>query len=164
MPPKKYRLETVLTIRAAAKTEAARQVAARLEKLARDEKELNRRQSDLQACFERQNSAQAALREDLTKVSPNKKILAHKNYLRDLKNQEDELQAAVEQQKQTVARAEREVEAARTLLIEAAREMKAIEVHKESWQSAESAAASRREQKLSDEIGSILHGLRRKAE
>lgn len=162
MSPKKYRLETVLTIRAAAKTEAARQVAARLESLARAEAELNRRQLNLQACFERQNRAQAALNEDLTKVSPNKKILAHKNYLRDLKTLEAELQAAVEEQKRTVARAEADVEAAREKLSEAARELKAIEVHKTNWQSAENTARRRREQKLSDEIGSILHGLRGK--
>jgi len=163
MALKKYRLETVLIIRAAAKTEAARQIAMRYEKLARAEEELNRRQMSLQDCFERQNWAQTALHEDLTTVSQAKKILAHKNYLRDLRSLEAELQTAVEQQKQTVAKAEAEVEAAREKLIEAARELKAIETHKMKWQSAENAAAGHREQKLSDEIGSILHGIREKS-
>lgn len=163
MALKKYRLETVLTIRAAAKTEAARQIALRYEKLTRAEEELNRRQMSLQACFECQNRAQAALREDLTIVSQARKILAHKNYLRDLRNLEAELQTAVEQQKKAVVKAEVEVEAARGKLIEAARELKAIETHKTNWQTAESAAAGRREQKLSDEIGSILHGIRGKS-
>lgn len=163
MALKKYRLETVLTIRAAAKTEAARQIALRYEKLTRAEEELNRRQMSLQACFECQNRAQAALREDLTIVSQARKILAHKNYLRDLRNLEAELQTAVEQQKKAVVKAEVEVEAARGKLIEAARELKAIETHKANWQTAESAAAGRREQKLSDEIGSILHGIRGKS-
>lgn len=163
MPPKKYRLETVLEIRARAKTETARQLALKYEKLAAAEAELNRRQLDLQACFERQNQAQTAMQGDLTKGSQAKKILAHKNYLRDLRNLEAELQTAVDGQKQEVARAEAEVEAAREKLVEAARELKAIEVHKTNWQSAESTATARREQKLSDEIGSILHGLREKS-
>lgn len=163
MQPKKYRLETVLQIRARAKDEAARQVALRYERLAQAEEELNRRQLNLQICYERQNAAQAAMLEDLTKASQAKKILAHKNYLRDLRNLETELLAAVEQQKQTVAKAEAEVDSAREKLVEAARELKAIEVHKTNWQAAESAAHTRREQKLSDEIGSILHRLRGKS-
>lgn len=162
MPPKKYRLETVLTIRAAAKTEAGRQLAAQLEKLARAEEELNRRQLELQTCRERQNQAQAALREDLTRISRAVKILSHKNYLNDLRALEDELAAAVEQQRQTVAHAAAEVEAARAKLVEAARELKAIEIHKTTWQNAESLTIRRREQKFSDEIGSILHGRRPK--
>lgn len=162
MPPKKYRLETVLEIRASAKDQAARQVALMYERLAQAEEELNRRQLNLQNCYERQNRAQTAMLEDLNKASQAKNILAHKNYLRDLRNLEAELQAAVEAQKQAVAKAEAEVESAREKLIEAARELKAIEVHKTNWQNAESAAGRRREQKLSDEIGSILHGLRGK--
>lgn len=163
MPTKKYRLETVLTIRAAAKDEAARQVALKYEKLATAEAELNRRQLDLRNCYERQNQAQAAMLKDLARVSQAQNILAHKNYLRDLRNLEAELLSAIEQQKQTVARAEAEVEAAREKLVEATRQLKAIEIHKTNWQLAEKGARRRREQKLSDEIGSILHGLREKS-
>lgn len=163
MPAKKYRLETVLQIRSRAKDEAARQVALRYERLAQAEAELNRRQLNLQICYERQSQAQTTMLEDLTKVSQAKNILAHKNFLRDLRNLETELLAAVEEQKQAVAKAEAEVETAREKLLEAARELKAIEVHKTNWQTAESAVSRRREQKLSDEIGSILHGLRGKS-
>lgn len=150
-------------MRARAKDEAARQVALQLGRLAQAEEELNRRQLNLQICYERQSQAQTAMLEDLTKVSQAKNILAHKNFLRDLRSLETELLAAVEEQKQAVAKAEADVEAARGKLLEAARELKAIEVHKASWQTAEKAVSRRREQKLSDEIGSILHGLRGKS-
>lgn len=163
MPPKKYRLETVLSIRRRAKEEAARQIAEKYEKLAQAEAELNRRQLALQACYERQNKAQTTMLADLNKVSPAKNLAAHKNYLRDLRTLEDELKTAVEDQKKAVARAEAEVEAAREKLVEAARQLKAIEVHKMNWQTTECIVQTRREQKISDEIGAILHNRREKS-
>lgn len=161
MKAKKYRLETVLDIRNRAKEEAARQVALRFQQLEKAEEELMRRRRNLQNCYEKQNQAQTKMAEDLSKGLQAQSILAHQNYLNDLRKQEIELQKEVDKQIQTVANAEKEVEKARERLIEAARELKAIEVHKENWQSVERIAENRREQKISDEIGSILHGRRK---
>lgn len=161
MKAKKYRLETVLDIRNRAKEEAARQVALRFQQLEKAEEELMRRRRNLQNCYEKQNQAQTKMAEDLSKGIQAQSILAHQNYLNDLRKQEIELQKEVDKQIQTVANAEKEVEKAREKLIEAARELKAIEVHKENWQSVERIAENRREQKISDEIGSILHGRRK---
>lgn len=161
MKAKKYRLETVLDIRNRAKEEAARQVALRFQQLEKAEEELMRRRRNLQNCYEKQNQAQTKMAEDLSKGLQAQSILAHQNYLNDLRKQEIELQKEVDKQIQTVANAEKEVEKAREKLIEAARELKAIEVHKENWQSVERIAENRREQKISDEIGSILHGRRK---
>lgn len=163
MKAKKYRLETVLDIRNRAKDEAARQVALRFQQLEKAEQELARRRMNLQNCYEKQNQAQAKMSEDLSKGLQAQSILAHQNYLNDLRKQEIELQAEVEKQIQTVANAEKEVEKAREKLVEAARELKAIEVHKENWKISERTEENRREQKISDEIGSILHGRRKKS-
>lgn len=157
----KYRLETVLEIRCRAKDEAARQVALRFQQLEKAEEELARRRLNLQNCYKKQNQAQTKMAEDLSKGSQAQAVIAHQNYLNDLRKQEAELQKEVEKQIKTVSNAENEVEKAREKLIEAARELKAIEVHKENWQSSERTAENRREQKISDEIGSILHGRRK---
>lgn len=161
MTAKKYRLETVLDIRVRAKDEAARAVALRLEQLARAEAELNRRVRELENCRERRREAQAAMLEQINAGTQAHRITAHKDFLGQLKEAEAEMEAAVEQQKQTVAGAEREVAHAREKLIEAAREVKAIEVHKSNWKIAERTRETRREQKISDEIGAILHGRRK---
>ncbi|MDQ3801642.1 MAG: flagellar export protein FliJ [Acidobacteriota bacterium] len=160
MKSKKYRLETVLEIRGRAKDEAARAVAARLEQLARAEAELNRRTAELGNCRERRRAAQNAMFTELSGGTQARSVTAHKDFLSHLKETEIELEAAVEQQKQAVAAAEREVERARERLIEAAKDLKAIELHKSSWKIAERTSAARREQKISDEIGAILHGRR----
>lgn len=161
MKAKKYRLETVLNIRERAKEAAARQVALRLEQLARAEAELDRRVRELENCRERRQQAQSAMFEQINAGTQARQITAHKDFLGQLKETEAEMEAAVEQQKQAVANAEREVAQAREKLIEAAREVKAIEVHKSNWKAAEHKAEARRDQKISDEIGAILHGRRK---
>ncbi len=160
MKAKKYRLETVLVIRNRAREEAARQVALRLQQLEQAETELNRRQLKLQACYEQQNKAQAAMSEELSQGIQARNILAHQNYLNDLRKLEIELKNDVEKQIQAVTKAEKELETAREKLVETARELKSIEVHKANWQVAEQKVQIKREQKISDEIGAILHGRR----
>lgn len=160
MKTKKYRLETVLGIRNRAKEEAARQVAMRLQQLQLAEEELNRRQIKLRACYEKQNKAQILMNDEVNKGIQAYDILAHQNYLNDLRKLEIELKNDVEKQIQTVAKAEKELEAAREKLIESARELKSIEVHKANWQISEKKEQNRRDQKISDEIGAILHGRR----
>jgi flagellar export protein FliJ len=160
MKAKKYRLETVLGIRGRAKDEAARQVAVCLQKLESAEEELARRQRALQTCYEQQNKAQALMNEELSQGVQARNILAHQNYLNDLRKLEIELKEEVEKQIQTVTKAEKELETAREKLSETARDFKSIEVHKENWQVSQQNEKNRREQKLSDEIGAILHGRR----
>jgi len=160
MTAKKYRLETVLGIRHRARDEAARQVALRLQQLQAAEEELARRQRKLQACYERQNKAQDTMHEELRRGLRAQNILAHQNYLNDLRKLEIELKTDVEKQIQTVAKAEKELDAARAKLVESARDLKSIEVHKTNWQDSQTKEKSRRDQKISDEIGMILHGRR----
>lgn len=162
MTAKKYRLETVLTIRNRAKDEAARHVAACFQELEKAEKELARRRLNLHNCREKQTRAQVKMAEQLAEGIQAREILAHQNYLNDLRKMEAELQAEVDRQTQTVAAAAREVETAREKLTEAARELKAVEVHKENFQANKRREENRREQKIGDEIGLILHGRGRK--
>ena len=100
------------------------------------------------------------MNEDLTEGTQARNVLAHQNYLNDLRKLEIELKNDVETQIQTVTKAEKELETAREKLIETARELKSVEVHKTNWQAARQKEETKREQKISDEIGAILHGRR----
>ncbi len=163
MKAKKYRLQTVLEIRNRAKDETARIVALRLHQLEEAEIELNNRRKQLQACYEKQNQAQTLMNNELNKGIQTKDVLAHQNFLNDLRVYEIELQTAVDKQIQTVSKAENEVEIAREKLMEAARDVKSIEIHKENWQTTQRTEINRKEEKLSDEIGAILHGRNKKS-
>lgn len=158
MKAKKYRLQTVLEIRNRTKDEAARNLALRLQQLEASEIELSKRQKSLQDCYNQQNQAQILMTEQMNQGLQAKNVLAHQNFLNDLREKEIELQIALENQREVVVKAEKEVENARERLIETSREVKSIEIHKENWKTAQQMEVNKKEQKLSDEIGAILHG------
>jgi flagellar export protein FliJ len=157
MAGKKYRLQPVLGVREQAKREAERLLATRLSQLAEAEEELARRVREVEACRERQASARDAMLESMREGAAAASAIAHRTHLADLRAQEEALRAAAEEQKGAVARCEAESERARAALVEAAREVRVIEKHKENWRERERRETARREQKINDEIGAILH-------
>ena len=157
MAVKKYRLQPVLGAREAAKHEAERLLAARMEQLAEAEEELARRVREVELCRERQEAARAEMLDVMSGGAAAARALAHRTHLADLRAQEETLRAEAEEQRGVVARCEAELERARAALVEAAREVRVIEKHKENWQERERREAARREQKVNDEIGAILH-------
>lgn len=92
-----------------------------------------------------------------------RRILGHQTFIKDLRRVEEELKTSVEQQTTILARAEKDLAAAREKLFETAKELKSIEVHKENWTNVEKTARDRREEKISDEIGAIIHGRRNRS-
>jgi flagellar export protein FliJ len=157
MAVKKYRLQPVLGAREQAKREAERLLAARMAQLAAAEEELARRVREVESCRERQATARAEMLEAMREGAAAARAVAHRTHLADLRAQEEALRAAVEEQKGAVARCEAELERARDALVEAAREVRVIEKHRENWRERERRESARREQKLNDEIGAILH-------
>lgn len=163
MKPKDYRLQTVLKMRENARDEAGRRVALRLDELEQAQNELIRRQNDLLACYAKQDRKQMAMKEMLESGTRVGNVVGHRAFLDSLRESEQQLKESAEKQKRSVMRAEKDLDTARDGLMEATREFKAIENHKTKWAAAVRTAASRREQKASDEIGSILHGRTKKA-
>jgi flagellar export protein FliJ len=157
MAVKKYRLQPVLGAREQAKREAERLLAARRQQLAEAEEELARRLRAVEECRARQTSARDEMLQTMSGGAAAARALAHRTHLADLRAQEEDLQAEAEEQRGAVSRCEAEVEKARAALVEAAREVRVIEKHKENWRERERREAVRREQKINDEIGAILH-------
>jgi flagellar export protein FliJ len=161
---KKYRLQPVLDVRDRAKQEAARLVAARRLQVEQAEGELMRREREVTACLERQAAAQEQMLAEARSGTEARHMVAHRTHLADLRTLEEELRARVEQQKLVVARARQDLDNALAALIEASREVQVIEKHRDDWRQRTRLAEQRREQKLSDEIASIMHGRGRKDE
>jgi flagellar export protein FliJ len=157
MTGKKYRLEPVLGAREQAKREAERLLAARMAQLAEAEGELARRVREVEACRARQAAARAEMLEAMSGGAAAARALAHRTHLADLRAREEELRAEAEEQRGVVARCEAELEWARAALVESAREVRVIEKHRENWRERERRETTRREQKINDEIGAILH-------
>lgn len=157
MRPKKYRLEIVLDFREKKKQEAARFVALRRQELLEEEQELSRRKGILNDCRRQIFEAKKKMMTEFDEGTSAGKIVSHRNYLQDLKEREENLKIAVEEQKINVQKAEQAVEVALEKLTEAYKELKVIEKHKEKWLEDNKKDEHKREQKLNDEIGAILH-------
>lgn len=152
-----YRLQAVLEIRQKIKQDRAKDVALCIDKLERAEQELILRQNKLLDCFKKQNLAKIKMSDQINKGIAAQIILQYRNYLDDLKNSENILKSDIELQKQFVKIAIRELENARNQLLEAANELRVIESHKYNWQTTINSRKNKMEQKISDEIGLILH-------
>lgn len=150
-----------MDVRERAKQDAARVVALRRAQLAEAEAELARREGEVEACRGRQRDAREKMLNEARVGAEARRMVAHRTHLADLREQEEALLAAVEEQRGAVARAERELDAALAALAEASKEFRVIEKHRENWREGERRAERRREQKISDEVASVLHGRKR---
>lgn len=158
MKKSRYRLEPVLEVREQAKKDAAQRLATARQALADAEAELARRLAAVEACRQRQVEADAKLFAALQAGAAAHILLAHRTFVADLREEEQRLRVAVEQQRAAIQQAEAAVEAALQGLIEASKEVQAIEKHKENWQMARKLEAERRENKANDEFGTSRHG------
>lgn len=157
MKSEKYRLQTVLEIRRRSNDEAAKLVALCLQQLEYEETALRRCQNELKDCVEKIDQSISLMNYELEKGLQTQNILRHRNFIEDLRKLEVNLKAEVEKQSQLVCKAQKELEKAREKLFESTRELKTIENHKTNWQESEHTKNNRREQKITDEIGAILH-------
>lgn len=121
------------------------------------ENELQRRRQAVENCRREQLETQRDLLEKSQSGMKSSEMVRYRQHLSDLRESEVKLLEEVEEQKKVVARAEQKVEKALDALNEAAKEVKVIEKHRENWQIEQKIETERREQKLNDEIGAILH-------
>lgn len=152
----KYRLQSVMDARERAKRDAARALALRRAQLEDAEEELARRTAAVEECRRQQRDARAKMLEEGARGAEARRLVEYRTHLSDLRAREGELVDAVNQQRSAVARAEREVEAALANLAEASKEFSVVEKHREHWREDRRRDATRREQKLGDEVASTL--------
>jgi hypothetical protein len=156
-----YRLQMVLEIRKKAQEQAARITAEKRRVLVEAEAELLRRQDEVKACRRQQMAARNQMYMEAAQGIHAGQWLIHRTHLADLKGLEQQLVAAEEEQRTAVGRAESELERAIAGFIEASRQARMIETHKESWQEQTQRQAELQQQKVSDEIGSLLFAHRK---
>lgn len=85
----------------------------------------------------------------------------HVNYLRKLKEDEEQKQKEIDEQHEVVVQAEEAVAQARRDYIEAAKEHQVMIKHKELWQKKIQAELTRKEERELDELGTTIHQIKR---
>ncbi|HLL01369.1 MAG TPA: flagellar assembly protein FliH [Myxococcaceae bacterium] len=161
MPP--YRLQTLLEMRERAKEEAEQAFSAAIKELEKEKVELKRLEDDLEKRkAERKQKVMAYLNEVMAKGSGINGMNMMSRFEQRLKDEEAQVALDIERQKETVKVAERTVENKRREMAEAAKELKAIEKHKETWQKQVKAERQQREELTQEEIGSALFQARQR--
>jgi hypothetical protein len=156
MPP--YRMQALLEIRGRAKeaaeqafADAQRAVVAARQKQKELEEDLVRRRA------ERKARVDAYLKEILARGTGAGGLVQMNRFEQRLKDEEAALQLEIDAQKERVRQAEQFAEQKRAEMAEAAKELKAIEKHKEAWAKQVKEERDKREELVQEEIGSALH-------
>jgi flagellar biosynthesis chaperone FliJ len=156
MPKPNYRLQIVLDLRKKAQEKAARITAEKRRLLLEAEAELLRRQEEVNRCRAQQMEARQQMYVAADQGINASQWTLHRTHLSDLKQREQEFVAVAEEQRAVVGRAEAELERAIAGFIEATRQARMIETHKEFWLEQTQRQEEIQQQKVSDEIGSLL--------
>ena len=160
-----YRLQTLLQIRERAEEEAKNAFAQAMQVLNKAKAEQKRLEEDLaQRKAQRKARVLAYFDEMMSKGVGINNMAMMGRFEQRLKDEEAEVALDIERQKEMVKVAEKGVELRRLEMAEAAKELKAIEKHKEKWGVQLKKERDDREQMSQEEIGSALFLARQRKE
>jgi flagellar biosynthesis chaperone FliJ len=162
MPP--YRLQTLLEMRERAREKAEQAFSDAIKALEEQKAGLKRLEQELeQRKAERKQKVMAHFQQVMARgtAGPNGFTMMNR-YEERLKDEEAQLALEIERQKEAVTAAERLVEQRRREMAEAAKELKAIEKHKENWQKQLRAERQAKEELNQEEIGNTLFLMRQR--
>ncbi len=156
MPP--YRMQTLLEMRERAEEAAKEAFSEATRELVKAKAEQKRLEDDLERRKrERKERVEAYLKDVLAKGTGIKGMNNMYAFEARLKDEEAQVALEIEKQKVVVRQAEKLVEQRRMEMAEAAKELKAIEKHKEKWEKQVKAERQAREELNQEEIGNALH-------
>ncbi len=161
MPP--YRLQTLLEMRERAKEEAEQAFSAAIKELEKEKLALKQLEDELEKRkAERKQKVMAYLNEVMAKGSGINGMNMMSRFEQRLKDEEAQVALDIERQKEAIKVAEKLVEQRRREMAEAAKELKAIEKHKENWKKQVRYERQQREEMTQEEIGSALFQARQR--
>lgn len=161
MAKERYRLEALLTVKRRVRDRASLVLAKAIQTLQKErEKEatLIREKDEI---VEQERLCQINMRDDMDRGGLVFDGNVHLNFIRKLEEDKKKKEEEIKAQKEVVADAEKAVAKARRHYIDACKELKVMEKHKELWAKKIKDEITRQEEKEFDELGSTIHQLRR---
>jgi flagellar biosynthesis chaperone FliJ len=150
-PP--YPLQAALEQREAVKEDARRRLAESVRALEREEGVLRERETQRDTLLAEADARRARLYDaDEGGILSMPEVNRRTEGLRYVEREAEEAARAVEEQKEVLARAEATVESRRAALVEADRELRAVEKNREGWLEGWKREAARREQRQAEEV------------
>jgi len=157
---KKYRLQVLLVIKERAKKKTEIELAKAIKKLEEEKEKLKELEKEKKKIEDRIAKERKEMR---TKVAGgNAKIKdpqLHLNFIKKLQEDLEQVERKIEDQKEEIKRAEKQVRRCRANYILAAQELNMMEKHKELWHKKEMKALTIEDNKVMNELGNVIHQL-----
>jgi flagellar export protein FliJ len=161
MPAQKYRLQALLVIKQRLKKKAEAALALAIKTLMEAKEKLKKLEEEKKEIVRKWEESRKEMKAKIAMGALVGEGNVHVNFLRKLKEDEEAKEEEIQDQKQAAAEAEDAVKLARKEYIEACKELRVMEKHKELWEKKVKAELSRKEEREMDELGSVIHQLRK---
>lgn len=163
MPKKeKYRLQPLLQVKLKHKRATEIALSKAFQALKKEEEKLKVLEKEKQEIIQKREESRREMSE---KVARGESVVydsnIHLNYLKKLKEDEEKKDQEIEDQKEAIKRAEEALAQAKRDYIDACKEVKIMEKHKELWRKKIKKELEFQEQKEMNELGNVIHQLRK---
>lgn len=160
-PRPKYRLQALLTIKTMAKKRAEVALGKAIIALKEAKERLEELKEEKRKIIERWEESRSEMKRKMSHGARVGEGNVHVNYLRKLKEDEEEKQEEIETQEERITECEEQVALARRAYIDACKELQVMEKHKELWEKKLRDEITRKEEREMDELGGTIHQLKR---
>lgn len=157
----KYRLSALLAVKHRNKRNSEIELGKAVKALKEEEERLKELEEEKEEIIQRrEDSRRDHSRRVASGESQVSESHAHMNFIQKLLEDEDQKNEEIEEQKGVIREAEERVAQAKRDYIEACKEVKIMEKHKELWKKKIKKQLAKDEAKLMNELGNVLHQLR----
>lgn len=160
----KYRLTVLVIIKERAKKDAEVALAKALKELEEEKEKLKKLTQEKKKIEdhiekERMEMSLRVARGDALVKDPQIRL----SFIRKLKEDLEDVEKKIEEQKEEIKRAERKLQRCRNQYIIAAQELNTMERHRELWEKKQKRALNAEENKQMNELGNVIHQLHQRA-
>lgn len=160
----RYRLQPLLIIKDRAKKRAEIRLAKAIGELERAKKKLKKLEEEKEEIIRRRRQCRRELHDKMAAGQAHVKDGSLRvNFLRKLEEDEKKKEEEIKNQKKVIESCEMEVKRARRDYIDTVKDLRVMEKHKDLWRKKVRAEISLQEEKEMDELGNIIHQVRKVA-
>lgn len=158
----KYRLEPLLIVKERYKKQTEIELGKAIQKLKEEKERLKTFEDEKEGIIRKKKEARLEMgRRVAVGESRIFDSSLHLNYLEKLQDDLKEKEKEIEKQHETIKEAEEALAKARRNYIDACKDLKMMQKHKELWQKKLSKELNMKEQKELNELGNVIHQLRK---
>ena len=157
----KYRLEALLKLRIREKKRAEIILAKRLEELKNAKERLKKLEEEKEAIQKEAKEARGKMDKEMSAGGRVQSGCFHVNFLRKLKEDEETKAEEIVEQKEVILECQEKVAKAKKDYVEAVKQLRMMEKHKDLWKKKIAQQLMRKEEKTNDELGQTVNSLRK---